>query len=344
MATEAQILNVLDTLTEGQLESLSDPETAPVQHLRRILAHDNVVGLGVSEKISKGKRMDELALVFYVKEKKPVRAVRDDFAIPTTVPEPLSRSQAMPTDVVELGALTLDGKPLATKNPIQPGNSIGHHKCLGGTLGAIVKRGNTTLLLSNAHVLADNGRAKRGDVILYPAIADKGNPHSDVVATLDRSVAFRGSGEYVNRADCAVAKVTTKIRAVINNIAMIGGPTGTATARRGMRIVKVGRTTGRTTGEVRDVHFRFTVPYQGLGQIGFKDQGLCTRYSEQGDSGALVLEESSGKAVGLHFASAKNGSVFNPIGEVLRSLDVRLLLGTRKARKKPSATKRSSRL
>lgn len=43
-----------------------------------------------------------------------------------------------------------------------------------------------------------------------------------------------------------------------------------------------------------------------------------------GDSGALVLEKSTLKAVGLHFAGAERGNVFNPIENVLSTLHVEL--------------------
>jgi hypothetical protein len=315
-----------------EVESLSAGAAAPVEHLRAILADENVVGVGVAEKVRKGKRLAGLALIFYVKKKKPNRELPGDLVIPRTVLDPFTSPLPIPIDVVELGQVALDRRPLAVKSPIQPGYSIGHPKCLGGTLGAIVKRGNTTLLLSNAHVIADNGRARHGAPVLYPAIGDKGSRQSDVVAKLDKTVALRGTGEFVNRVDCAVARVTTNKRTVTASVAKIGGPTGTTVAKRSMRIVKVGRTTGCTTGTVRDVHFRFTVAYDGLGQIGFKDQVLCSPYSKNGDSGALVLEKSTRKAVGLHFASSPKGSVFNPISEVLKRLDVKLVMGQKGAR------------
>lgn len=114
-----------------------------------------------------------------------------------------------------------------------------------------------------------------------------------------------------------------------------------------MKVVKVGRTTNRTVGEVRDVHFRFLLDYgDDVGEVGFTDQVLCTRYTQPGDSGSLVIDQASGKAVGLHFAGANGGSVFNPIADVLdalrislvtKSLTVREAAGKRHAR---AATKR----
>jgi hypothetical protein len=78
-------------------------------------------------------------------------------------------------------------------------------------------------------------------------------------------------------------------------------------------MVKVGRATGSTTGIIRDVHLSFWMHYEGVGEVGFRNQVLCTRYAASGDSGALVVEKGTMKAVGLHFAGAERGSVFNPI-------------------------------
>ena len=65
--------------------------------------------------------------------------------------------------------------------------------------------------------------------------------------------------------------------------------------------------------------------YDEVGGVGFVDQVLCTRYTKPGDSGSLVLDKESGKAVGLHFAGANGGSVFSPIDDVLEALGVTLV-------------------
>jgi hypothetical protein len=97
-----------------------------------------------------------------------------------------------------------------------------------------------------------------------------------------------------------------------------------------MEVVKVGRTTGETVGTIKDIHFRFICPYPDVGNVGYLDQVFCTRYSNGGDSGSLVLEHKTGKAVGLHFAGFPDktgvmGSVFNPIDQVLQALGVTLV-------------------
>lgn len=136
----------------------------------------------------------------------------------------------------------------------------------------------------------------------------------------------------VNKADCAIAvPIPDKMADVIAEIEDLGLPKGTLKPKRGMKVTKSGRTTGTTKAEVRDVNFRMTLNYpNGVGTVGFLDQVFCTRYTDGGDSGSLVLEEKTKKAVGLHFAGYPDahgvkGSVFSPIQDVLKGLNVKLV-------------------
>jgi hypothetical protein len=126
--------------------------------------------------------------------------------------------------------------------------------------------------------------------------------------------------------DVAVATIApgrrSELRSRIPTLGIVAS--STAEPVRGMQVVKVGRTTGLTRGTVRDVNFRFVLDYGTGSVVGFLDQVFCTRYSAGGDSGSLVIEEATGKAVGLHFAGANGGSVFSPIRPILREVRGRL--------------------
>jgi len=364
MSNEREILKALDAITTAVPEGLAEvyrPKRGPakararrktmtappggrafiaraarvahVEHLRNVLESPNVVGVGIAEKLVRGKATGKLALTFYVERKRSLRRLRAHEAVPPAVAEALSGPTAIPTDVVVLGRLRPEVN--VTRSPIQPGNSVGHFKVSAGTLGAIVKpvgasngtKGSAqpVLLLSNSHVLANSGSAKVGDAILYPGVADGGIP-TDRVGKLARFVKFDTSGGFVNVADCAIAAIDASKRSDVDAaIKGLGLPTGTAAVKRGMKVVKVGRTTGKTAGTVRDVHFRFVLEYPGVGNVGYVDQVLCTRYTRPGDSGSLVLDPANGRAVGLHFAGASGGSVFSPIDHVLKGLNVRLV-------------------
>jgi len=328
MASEATMVRVLDLLTSAprsRVESLGSGARDQTRSLRRIIAKKNVVAVGISEKISKKRATGKLAVTFYVEKKVAKNKLRGDDMIPPTMPEVLSGPQAIPTDVIVIGRLKPEVNAL--RNPVQPGNSIGHVKITAGTLGALVTKGQRVHLLSNSHVLARSGLAKKGDDILYPGPEDGGKSPADLVAKLSGFKAFVTGGDFVNRADCAIAEpLIPRRKDLVSLIRGLAIPKGTTSPARGMKVVKVGRTTNKTTGTVRDVHFRFLLDYADLGKsVGFVDQVFCTRYSRPGDSGSLVLDQATGKAVGLHFAGANGGSVFSPIATVLSTLGVKLV-------------------
>jgi hypothetical protein len=333
MASEKSLLRALDLLTiapHGAYEALSMDGADHTQNLRRIVDSKNVVAVGISEKESYGKPTGKLALTFYVEKKVPLNKLRADEAVPPALPEVISGPQAITTDVKVIGRPRPELH--VVRNPVQPGNSVGHIKSLGGTLGAFVKRGTQLMMLSNSHVLANSGKAEKGDDIIYPGKYDGGKKPADLVGKLADFIQFELGGEFVNKVDCAIASLLeSRMKDIKTAIKLLGLPKGVIKPKRGMKITKFGRTSGRTTGQVLDVNFRTTVTYAGIGAVGFIDQVLCTRYTEPGDSGSLVIDKASGRAVGLHFSgSAASGenrgsSIFNPIGEVLSALNVKLV-------------------
>jgi hypothetical protein len=327
---ERRILRALTIVTAAPLtlERLSlDPATRNgAERVRDAFASPNVVGVGMSEKVTKGRGTGVLALTFYVEKKRSLRRLSAVEALPPALPVRAGAAETVPIDVVELGRLRLEAALNVKRNPIQPGFSIGHMNVTAGTLGAIVTPRTTYRILSNSHVLARSGLAKLGDSILYPGPADGGRSPQDLVAELSRIVPFVVGGEFVNTVDCALGRpISGRLGDLRSRIPGIGLPKGVVEPRRGMRIMKVGRTTKKTTGEIRDIHFRFVLHFDRIGDVGFRDQILCTRYTQPGDSGSLVLERDTNLAVGLHFAGALGGSVCNPITEVLRKLRVKLV-------------------
>lgn len=320
MPSAARIVHLLDALTTAGVEAAVDASTEQVLALRDALGTRNVVGVGCAEKETAGRGTGSLALTFYVVKKLPPARLSTREMVPAVVRH---RRGAVQTDVIALGALHLD---LPADGVIQPGNSIGHRDTSAGTLGALVRRKKQLMLLSNSHVFALGGRAKIGDPILYPGSIDGGKDPRDRVATLARYKKFVTGGSFVNNVDCAIAKpITGRVPALRSAIKRLGVPAGVAAPKRGMKIEKVGRTTGKTTGTIKDVNFRFVFTYENVGQVGFLDQVLCTRYSKPGDSGSLVLDARTRKAVGLHFAGAPAGSVFSPIEVALDALGVELV-------------------
>jgi hypothetical protein len=278
--------------------------------------------VGISEKQTAGKDTGSLSLCFYVERKKPLSKLQRSQVLPPVMAAP--NGEAVFTDVQVIG--TLAPEVNAKRTPLQSGFSIGHVKVTAGTLGAIVKRGSKYFVLSNAHVLAQSGLASPGDAIIYPGKADHGRT-ADLVGLLTEFVPFTKGGDFVNRVDAAIAEIDPS-RLEELNFAIYGSklPLTTVKPVRGMTVMKRGRTTGDTQAKIRDVNFRFVLNYKGkVGNIGFLDQVLCERYTDGGDSGSIVVDKKSGAIVGLHFAGADGGSVFNPIDAVIKALKVRFV-------------------
>src|SRR5207253_2255992 len=80
------------------------------------------------------------------------------------------------------------------------------------TLGAFVTEGpgRAGMILSNNHVLADENRAKAGDLITQPGALDGGAGPDDVIGALTRFVRLRRQAP--NRVDAAVATVADGVR------------------------------------------------------------------------------------------------------------------------------------
>lgn len=173
----------------GGPADLATPEVltrAGSQHLTRVRSvfdDENVVGAGIAQKVSEGKVLDELSLVFYVRRKIPRSQLTDASAVPPVVVG--KRGKAVFTDVIEVGEIVPQSN--AGRPPLRSGFSIGHFNSTAGTLGALVRSRRKVYALSNAHVFAEAGLAAVGDAILYPGPADGGmNPH-DVVANFTAS-------------------------------------------------------------------------------------------------------------------------------------------------------------
>lgn len=172
MASEKNLLRALHLLTTARVESLPSARRDPVNQLRQVFDTPNVVAVGIAQKLTKGKPTGKLALTFYVEKKIDSRKLRGHEMVPVAMPESLSGKEVVTTDVVELGRLRPEVN--VTRRPVQPGNSVGHVLVTAGTLGAVVLKGGKCQLLSNSHVLANSGKGKIGDVILYPGKADGG--------------------------------------------------------------------------------------------------------------------------------------------------------------------------
>jgi hypothetical protein len=138
-------------------------------------------------------------------------------------------------------------------------------------------------------------------------------------------VAFQPSG---NKVDCAIAKVLNP-GLVTNSVLHIGAPAGTADAEIDMSVHKFGRTTSYTVGQVRSIDTDVTVAYE-TGSYTFREQIIIVSTTDQpfsaaGDSGSLILQRNTNKAVGLLFGGSNTHTIANHLSDVLNALKVTMV-------------------
>jgi hypothetical protein len=102
-----------------------------------------------------------------------------------------------------------------------------------------------------------------------------------------------------------------------------GPPRGIIEPGLGMPVVKSGRTSGLTEGQVRQIDVTVNVRY-GERQARYVNQIMVSPFSQPGDSGSLVLGYER-RAVGLLFAGSEHVTVVSPIDLVLAALNVELV-------------------
>jgi hypothetical protein len=332
MPSEKQLVALLDMITEGSaapaaVESIAAAAESLHKAAKPWTEGKGIQGVGIGEKITDGEQLDEVVLKVYVDQKRPKSQL--DNPVPAKVRMP-GLDEEVRTDVEEIGRMEKEPNT-ARMRPAIPGFGLGHVKISVGTFGCLVrKKGQRALyILSNSHVLADEGVAKIGDAIIQPGDYDGGKSPGDAIAELADWVPFQfTSTGYPNFVDAAIAKVK-KAADVTSAVRLIGVPKGVSKfVRRGMQVQKTGRTTDYTIGVIKDINYRLALKYKkpggGSGRVGLADQVLCTRYTAGGDSGSAVFNM-SGKVVGLHFAGSPSTSVFNRIEHVLTLLDLELV-------------------
>ncbi len=328
---------------------------AKKRYQKKIMSMDNVIGVGVGYKTTRGEVTDKPAVLVLVKKKISERELPKQHIIPQVLDETL-------TDVVEVGEIRLLNSRTGKTRPACPGMSIGHYKVTAGTIGAVVKDEKTgdMLILSNNHVLANatNGRDKKsliGDDILQPGSYDGGTP-TDVIAHLERfipiekdteksscliaraveelanwllkfvrpnyNVTFTKTVPAYNLIDAALAK-PVKPEYISPDIMGFGSIKGQAKPDLGMKLLKSGRTTGITSSSVTALDVVLKVLLGPDEEATFYEQIMAGPMARPGDSGSLVVDEDM-NAVGLLFAGSDEATIINPITSVLKLLKVTL--------------------
>lgn len=226
-------------------------------------------------------------------------------------------------------------QPVPGASHLKIGASVGHYNCTAGSLGFFAQSLSEGAIgfVSNNHVIADCDYGKGGDDVLHPGPFDNGDRAKNTVAELVRGYPrLQKNGAVV---DAAFARLRDGIDYDPSSI----GPSLALQPRlvplfKQREVLKFGRSTQLTRGKISAFALQnVDVHYPALGtniafdrQIEIVPEVEGTRFCEPGDSGSLVVN-SDGHPIGLLFAANGDGSFAyaNPIDDVLRELDVRLL-------------------
>ncbi len=190
-----------------------------------------------------------------------------------------------------------------------------------GTLGCFVKTSSGAqderFVLSNDHVLANVDALPVGTGIVQPGPEQEATLEKDLFASLSSAIPIQFPSSTVlaprNNFDAALAVVTDRKR--ITSGALFGGikydPSKILAPVPGMRVMKMGRTTGESHGTItaakaNGVQVNYGIP--GAPRIAVYDDTITIvgdagrAFSLPGDSGSIIVEEASGHPVALLFA------------------------------------------
>lgn len=277
-----------------------------------------VVGIGFGAKISDGRVTERDCVRIYVRRKIASRELTRSHRVPKTV-------NGLPTDVIVLSQNIPEAVPC--------GVSVGHRKFSGGTIGCIVRRNGRNFLLSNNHVLAECNGAKLDDEIWHPGSGDGGG--SPPIAKLSdfKLLDFDGCP---NRMDAAIAELfdPASVRPQVRIIGTLGAAIPEPVA--GTLVEKCGRGSNYTNGYIEGISEDVPVYFLGHGTAHFTGQisvrGVDRPFTEQGDSGSVVVAAETNEPVGLHFASGYSKkdpslrlSFATPLGRILSEFGVALV-------------------
>ena len=337
MPSHSDFLAAKKTMSSRFLRKATPSDVTTFALVANTKPAQNVVGVGVGTKFSEGKETSTQCVRFYVEQKIGKAALSAKQLLPTEV-------DGLPTDVIVTGKFqkmnTASDNKLK-RRPVRPGTSIGFkipppkdNFVMAGTFSAVVTKGGKKFILSNNHVLAENGVVALGAAIFQPGLLDGGNEATDQVAALSQFIQIMPN--VMNKVDCAIAEflATTRVSGILMPRVGALRSANPVSATVGMLVEKTGRTTGYTKGKIFDVSADVNVDYEDKDGITFTAtfsnqiiiQGTPGSFSAAGDSGSLIVEQSSKTATGLLFAGSASHTIANHISDVLAALGVTLVV------------------
>ncbi|MCK4526777.1 hypothetical protein KAW18_05345 [candidate division WOR-3 bacterium] len=302
MVSEEERAKLFERKARDVLEARRDIKKFTRTHKERVREQikkvKDVRGVGIGER----------EILILVDERKPIPVLPTEIE---GVPVKIERT----SEFVIYPNLTENKERKEVWRPAPGGVAIGHKRLGGyGTLGGIVLKGGVKYILSNNHVLARSNSARIGDQISQPW-------REYTIGTLSEFVPVK-EGCTV---DCAIAKPHSNED--ISELILVKNDyyepyvytTGVMEPYAGEKVIKSGARTGFVEGKIEAINTTLEVNY-GKFTITLKDQLYTNRIGLRGDSGSLVLDKKTNKAVGLLFCGSKTGNGHNDINNVLKAL------------------------
>jgi hypothetical protein len=315
--------------------AVSPPMTAFVSLEAAVdAAGAQIHAVGIGRKHVEGKKTSTRCVRFHVLQKLPRAMLARRHRIPSSI-------DGIPTDVVvtpRAVLLAAQACPAGAveQRPLRGAIGISGPRTTAGTLACFIRLRNGapgTFLLTCSHVLAD-GQATVGDPVVQPALADGGSVAKNSVASLEM---FTGvlSAAAVD-VDAAVAKLLDGV-AFDPEICGLGRPQGTKAPQQGLGVERKGKSTAAGSpsilGSISEPDCDISIAVPGGGTVLYQDQfrieplSPTGPFSVGGDSGSLILQSGSTRAVGMLVGGDPGGSfsVATPIQRVLDRFEVDLL-------------------
>ncbi len=307
--------------------------------LRKLLA-SNVHGVGIGRKFVEGKRTSDKVVQVFVTRKLPCSLLPKQFRIPNSI-------DGISTDVIEDDVAWLLSSSRNSTPPsslplvvVRPGLNAAHYQVMGGTLGALCRSldpsddPTAVFALGNNHVFAHCNNASKGARIVHRESVSGANRPTQI-GTLERYVHLMKEADGTNRMDAALIRLDPAVPydPCFENGVRISGTTG---VKEDAPVSVFGATSVVSTGKI------WTTSYDHLLQYPLTNGSFVARFSNQirlkvsrgkkpiaqaGDSGAMVINRDSSKALGLIYAASSHGvyAFASPIDDVCSALTVEII-------------------
>ena len=193
--------------------------------------------------------------------------------------------------------------------PVLGGISIGAIDGLTGTAGGIIG----DYMFSVSHVVANNPTGKSNNYVIQPGAADGGTYKDKIGKTV-----YNTKLENNEYGDLGIVKLNTKH---INGVYSVGLINNFTKVYPGSKVIKVGRSTGLTTGLVGTIMTDAKVFYPELNkEVMLRNQFVVfgKGFSLPGDSGAPIIYNN--KYAGVLVAGDNNHTLCTPSSFISRKL------------------------